>query len=252
MHPPDKAVQYKNMAKYITNFLKKEPVAEKTLQLQFARPEGFTYRPGQTIDLTLIHPLVDDADGNTRTLSLASTPDDELLSVATRIRDSAFKKNIEALHQHTEVLITGPFGSFTLHQNSKRPAVFLAGGIGITPFYSIINDAIKHTLPHSLFLFYANRRPEDAPFLSELKNLSAQHAQFHFIPTMTNMSQSKQHWEGIQGHISEAMLTAHIPNDMLPIYYLAGPSNMVMAMQNMLHDMLVDTDSIKIEEFPGY
>jgi len=86
------------------------------------------------------------------------------------------------------VKIDGPSGSLTLHKNSSKPAVFLAGGIGITPFLSIVRQAAKDKLPHRLHLFYSNRRPEDAPFLDTLTELFAEsNPNFRFVPTMTEI-----------------------------------------------------------------
>ena len=96
---------------------------------------------------------------------MVSPPFEDRLMVATRMRDSAFKRALKRIPLGTTVKIDGPSGSLTLHKNSSKPAVFLAGGIGITPFLSIVRQAAKDKLPHRLHLFYSNRRPEDAPFL---------------------------------------------------------------------------------------
>jgi len=240
------------MAKYKTTLVKKEKIAEGTMRFDFMKPSGFTYQAGQTIDVTILDPKESDTDGNTRAFSLISKPSDETIAIATRIRNSAFKRNLQSLPEGTGIAITGPFGSFTLHENTLRPAVFLAGGIGITPFHSIITDALEKNLPHALFLFYANRRPEDASFLSELEGFKKEKPNFYFIPTMTNVSQSKIRWEGEEGYINETMLTTHLPKDSLPIYYLAGPSTMLASLREMLKQSGVSGDDIKFEEFAGY
>jgi ferredoxin-NADP reductase len=84
------------------------------------------------------------------------------------MRDSAFKRFLRTAAIDVEVKMEGPMGSFTLHNNSAKPAVFLAGGIGITPFSSIVRHAAHAKLPHKLYLFYSNRRPEDAAFMQGL------------------------------------------------------------------------------------
>ena len=90
--------------------------------------------------------------------------------IAMRDRDTAFKRAIHALPIGSPVLFQGPFGNFTLHRDTARPVVFLAGGIGITPFRSMLWQATAMRSPHHIFLFYANRRPEQAAFLDELQN----------------------------------------------------------------------------------
>src|SRR5215470_6838548 len=148
---------------------KRDPVAEGTMAFHFDKPAGFEFRAGQAIDLTLLNPPETDAEGNTRTFTLAGAPFDPDLMIATRIRDTAFKRTLRSMPLGTQVRIEGPSGSFTLHKNTAKPAVFLAGGIGITPFFSILRHAAHKRLPHQLYLFYSNRRPEDAPFLPELE-----------------------------------------------------------------------------------
>ena len=90
--------------------------------------------------------------------------------VATRMRDTAFKRALRAIPIGTSVKVSAPMGSFTLHRDSSKPAVFLAGGIGITPIRSIIGWATEERLPHNLYLFYSNRTPEEAAFADRFEN----------------------------------------------------------------------------------
>jgi ferredoxin-NADP reductase len=127
----------------------------------------------------------------------------------------------------TEVKLEGPFGDLKLHTDVKRTAVFLAGGIGITPFHSILLDAARRKLPHRIFLFYSNRRPEDAAFLDELQALEKQDANYTFVGTMTEMEKSKHSWQGERGLINKEMLAKYLKGAASPIYYIAGPPAMV-------------------------
>jgi ferredoxin-NADP reductase len=230
----------------------KEDLADGTMGFHFAKPEGFQFKPGQYIDLTLINPAETDAEGNIRSFSIASAPEDSDLLVATRMRDTAFKRVLRAAPLELEVSLEGPMGSFTLHNNPAKPAVFLAGGIGITPFSSIVRHAARAELRHQLYLFYSNRRPEDAPFMNILNELGKANPNFRFIPSMTEMSKSGQTWNGEVGLIDRDMLTRHLPSLQGPIYYAAGPPAMVTAMRKMLTAAGVDEDDIRTEEFAGY
>jgi ferredoxin-NADP reductase len=151
-----------------------------------------------------------------------------------------------------KVEIAGPFGSFTLHEKSARPAIMLVGGIGITPFRSIVKDATEHSLPHNIYLFYSNRRPEDAAFLDELTGLQQKNQNFHFIPTMTEMEKSSRPWNGETGYITREMIERHVPNREDAVYYSAGPAMMVSAMRKIITDMGVSGDDFRTEEFIGY
>jgi len=150
------------------------------------------------------------------------------------------------------VRLEGPFGDLKLHTNVKRTAVFLAGGIGITPFHSIVLDAARRKLPHRIFLFYSNRRPEDTAFLDELQALEKQNANYTFVGTMTEMEKSGHSWEGERGLISKEMLTKYLKGAASPIYYVAGPPAMVTGLHKMLQEAGINDDDIRKEEFTGY
>ena len=237
---------------YLVTLQDRRQVAERTMAFQFEKPEGFRFTAGQAIDLTLMNPPETDGEGNGRTFSIASAPDEGLLLVATRMRDTAFKRVLGTLPIDSHVKIEGPFGNLVLHHDHARTGVFLAGGIGITPFRSILRRAAREPLPHRLFLCYANRRPEDAPFLQELEALQRQNPRFTFVPIMTDMSRSGRSWQGETGVINQEMLAKHLKSALSPIYYLAGPPGMVRAMRTVLHGMRVDEGEIRTEEFAGY
>ena len=232
--------------------IRSEEIAENTMAFQFTRPVGFEFRAGQSVDITLIDPPITDAEGDTRAFSIASPPFEERLTIATRMRNSAFKRVFREASHELEVKVEGPSGSFTLHKNPTKPAVFLAGGIGITPFLSMVRQAAKDRPPQSLYLFYSNRRPEDAPFLDLLAALTSENPNFHFIPTMTAMVKSRREWTGETGVIDREMLLRYVPKVLGPIYYIAGPPAMVAAMRQMLPSAGVDEDDIRTEEFSGY
>lgn len=230
----------------------RQQVAEGTMAFYFDKPAGFEFRAGQAMDVTLLDPPETDGEGNIRTFSIISAPFEDHLAVATRMRDTAFKRVLKAVPLGTEVKVENPGGSLTLHKNASKPGVFLAGGIGITPFMSILSQAAHDKLPHQLYLFYANRRPEDAAFLDTLGELQKANPNFRFIPTMTAMEKSQQKWTGERGVIDGAMVSRTLPSLEGPIYYIAGPPAMVAAMRQMLIDATVDEDDIRTEEFAGY
>ncbi|HSS44687.1 MAG TPA: FAD-dependent oxidoreductase [Thermoanaerobaculia bacterium] len=230
---------------------RKNQVADGTLAFYFERPADFQFKAGQFMNVTLVEPPETDAEGNTRSFSIASAPLETDLMIATRMRDTAFKRVLKAMALGTQVAIAGPFGSFTLRQNSQ-PAVLLAGGIGITPFRSMLLQAVSAKLSRRLFLFYSNRRPEDAAFLEELQELDGKAEEFQFIPTMTDMQKSRQPWDGETGRINPAMLAKYVGDLNGPMYYAAGPPGLVAAMQNVLQSARIKEDDVVTEEFPGY
>ena len=229
-----------------------QEIAERTIAFRFEKPANWTFKAGQCLDMTLLDPSETDAEGNTRTFSIASAPHEENLTVATRMRDTAFKRVLNTMRPGSAVKIEGPSGSLTLHNNVKRTAVFLAGGIGITPFRSIAFHAAKERLLHRIFLFYSNRRPEDAPFLDELQSLEKENPNYRLIASMTEMAKSHRSWHGEAGPIDKEMLGRYLKGAVSPIYYIAGPPEMVKGMHATINEAGVDDDDIRAEEFAGY
>ncbi|MEO6785095.1 MAG: FAD-dependent oxidoreductase [Chthoniobacteraceae bacterium] len=237
---------------YLVKLKERFPVAERTMAFQIEKPGGFSFKPGQWTDITLLNPSETDAEGNVRGFSIASAPEDDLLLVATRMRDTAFKRELAKVPLDTEMKITPAGGSLTLHNNPDRAAVFLAGGIGVTPIRSILLHAARQRLPHRIVFFFSNRRPEDAPFLDELEALQKENSNYTFVPTMTQLENSHRQWTGETGKIDKAMLERHLSEASSPIYYIVGPQGMVTGLQSMLNESGVDDDDIRTEGFSGY
>jgi ferredoxin-NADP reductase len=227
-------------------------VAEGTMAFHFEKPAGFAYVAGQAGDWILQHPAKTDSEGNKRSFTLASAPYEDELFFTTRLRETAFKENLQSMPLGSEVDLDGPWGELTLHEDTAVPAVLLTGGIGVTPFRSIVLQWAHDRLEHPLFLFYSNRRPEDTAFMDEMQAVAKQRAKFAFVPTMTEMEKSKMPWSGARGYIDEAMLRRSITDLSRPIYYLSGPPKMVTAMQKLLRDLDVKQERVRTEAFDGY
>jgi ferredoxin-NADP reductase len=228
--------------------LEKRPVADNTVEFRFSKPEGFQFIPGQYGGFTLIEPPETDAGGNTRRFSLLSTPEDDYLAITTRIQQSAYKRVLNALPKEAEIKFAGPSGNFTLHEDSNIPAVFIAGGIGIAPFYSIITHAMRVT-PRNITLFYGNQSQKDTAYLDELTTFSNQSDKFKLIAAMV---QPQAGWQGETGYITHTMLKKYLPDLTNTIYYVCGSPAMVTALQETLLEMDIKEEHIKVEDFPGY
>jgi ferredoxin-NADP reductase len=168
------------------------------------------------------------------------------------MRDTAFKRVLKSMPAGGRVSLRGPAGKFTLDGADTRPAVFLAGGIGITPFVSMLRHAAHSRLARDLWLFYSNRRPEDAAFLDELSALPHRNPRCRFVGTMVEMDKSSRPWKGETGFLDRAMLERHLKSLAGKVYYIAGPPGLVEAMQKMLVGAGVAEDAIRTDEFFGY
>lgn len=240
------------MATHKVKLKRREEVAKGTEAFYFEKPDGFQFKAGQFLRFTLIDPPETDAEGNGRTFSVASAPYEEDLMIATRMRNTAFKRVIKTMPLGSEIEIKGAYGRMTLHDDPARPAVFLTGGIGITPFRSIALEAARTSLAHSILLFYSNRRPEDAAFLDELRELETINPNYRLIATMTGAAGEGPPWTGETGYINAEMLMRFIGDLKSPVYYAAGPEGLVTALGKTLAEAGVSEADIRVEEFSGY
>ena len=229
--------------------LGREEVARGTLAFRFARPDGFSFRPGQAVSLTLIDPPETDAKGNSRTFSLASAPSDDALQVATRMRDTAFKRVLGSLEPGASIKLRGPMGNFTLPEDASRPVVLLAGGIGITPFMSMLREEERRGSTRPRVLLYSNRSADDAPFLAELQRLAHAGSALRMVATMTGSAPATGTGSGIA---DPELLRRELDGVSAPIYYLAGPPGMVGALRKALAAMGANPADVRLDEFYGY
>lgn len=237
---------------YKTKLLSRKEIASETLEFHFEKPEGLVYKPGQWGDITLIDPPETDAEGNTRGFTIASAPYEPDLMMATRLRNTAFKRVLRKMEVGTAFSLVATGGSFTLHSDASIPAVYLSGGIGITPMRSIVLQATHDKLAHPLYLFYSNHSPRTSAFLDEFQAAQKANPHFTFVPTMTDMKNSDEAWSGETGYITKAMLEKSIPDLSAPIYYISGPQAMVTALRETLDAAGVKDHMIRTEEFEGY
>ena len=217
-----------------------ETLAAGTMAFHFDKPPGFAFRPGQAIEL-----LLRDASGQEtgHAFSLVSAPFEEQLVIATRMRDTPYKRALGALQPGAAVRFEGPFGAMTLHKKTQRAAVFIAGGIGITPFMSMLRQSVRDGMPQRIALIYSNRGRKDAAFIDELEAIARSNPGLRLVSTMTE--------EG-GGLVDAAMISAAARDLPSPIFYVVGPPAMVEAMRETLATAGIDEDDIRSEDFYGY
>lgn len=228
----------------------KETIARDTMAFRFTKPDGFDFRAGQFADYTLIDPPETDAEGNTRGFSLAQAPFEPDLVAATRMRDTAFKRVLKQLPLGTELELDAPYGDFTLHKTTSKPAVFIIGGIGVTPVLSMITQAVHDRMGHRFVLLHASRTPDDLPFKSDFERLASDHANLTYVAVATDAAPND--WRGERGRVDATMLEKYVPDLERPMFYLSGPEGMVKAMRQLLVGLHVNEDNIRTEEFAGY
>ena len=232
--------------------LKKVQVAKDTYSFFFQRPSDFDFLPGQFLRMSL-DIAEPNGRGNYRLFSIASSPSEKnYLMVTTKSNHSAFKKGLFALSSETSIQILAPYGSFILKPEETSPLVFLAGGIGVTPFRSMIRYAFDMNLSIPITLFTSFRNVEDVIFQKELREIAAKRSWFKLVETITQSEKSTSSWRGHLGRIDEQLIKKNVPNFSASLFYLAGPPAMVDAMVSIVKSLGVDDLRIRQEKFSGY
>lgn len=241
------------MSLYPTRLSASSLLATGTRAFVLEKPEGFDFSPGQAVDLLLADASEGEALQDVRhAFSLVSAPHESHVVLATRMRDSVYKNRLAALPIGSSLQLDGPFGSALVPPAGQRPLVMIAGGIGITPFMSILRTAASQGWQRSLLLLYVNRCPQDAAFLDELQQLAEQLPAFRLIATMTRMDDADDSWGGPRGYLDEAAIRDFCAALQDPLYLLSGPPALVESMRDLLEDAGVDDDAIRSESFTGY
>ncbi len=239
------------MQKYNVHFLDRYPVAKGTMAFEFEKPENFTFQAGQYLSLALPELLYKDDRGEIRTFTIAAAPHAETLLIVTRMTGSGFKQTLAEMPLKTEVSINGPMGEMTLDENA--PAVFLAGGIGITPFRSIILELLHIGQKVPITLLYSNRNRNVAAYHSLFVHIANTQLQnFTYVPTLTEDDPRNKKWPGERRLFTSDFIHDYVKNMSESIFYMSGPPNLVNTVTKTLSDMGIADDHIRSESFWGY
>lgn len=234
-------------------FLKNEQVAKDAYAFYFdTSAHPFSFLPGQYIRMIL--PLESpDERGNRRLFSLAYSPlEKKYLRIITRVIQSSFKKALLELQPGTPVNFWGPAGRFVLDEQEVTPKVFLAGGIGVTPFISMLEYATQKRLTTPLTLFVSFSSPEDCIYYAQFIEYTKEYSQIKIVYTITRPDATAS-WKGEIGRISETMIRKYVHDAATSsLYYISGPDLMVDAMESIVMGMGVPEDLIRKEIFTGY
>jgi ferredoxin-NADP reductase len=228
----------------------KREVAKGTLLVVFdLQGEEVDFEPGQYFWVELLDPPYEDEKGPRRHISVVTSPTERgVLGLCTRLRDSAFKRSLAELEVGDEVEVEEPKGDYHLPEDTDQQYVFIAGGIGITVFRSMLRYIADTGKPYQVTLVYSNRDRESTAFLDELQELEQSLPDFRLIVTMTDDAE----WDGESRRIDAAMLRDHL-GELEPFTYLvAGPPPMVEAVAAQLGEAGVPDERVLASRFSGY
>jgi ferredoxin-NADP reductase len=229
----------------------KREVAKGTLLVTFdLLGEEVDFAPGQYFFVTLPDVGYQDDKGLRRHITVVTSPNEKgVLGFATRMRDSAFKRSLGELPVGAEVDVESPKGNFVLPENTSRPLVFVAGGIGITVFRSMLRYIREERLPYRVTLVYSNRDRESTPFLDELRELEQELPNLRLVLTMTQ----DPGWEGETRKIDSQFFADYLGEDLNEYTFLvAGPPAMTGGMQEALASAGVREENVIAERYSGY
>lgn len=233
----------------------KRDEAKDTKTYFFEPQQEVTRKPGQYFYFVLPELHYEDPRGNKRQFTISSSPTEgNILTITVRTKSgSGFKRTLDELPEGTLVDADGPHGNYILDENTKGDQVFLAGGIGVTPFHCFMKYNIdKRLTDTNLHLIYTNSTPEEIAFRTELLAWQDEHPNIKVDLTVTHPEESQVQWNGLTGRVDEAMLRKLVGDLGRPTFWICGPPPMVDALDEMLGKLGIPTDRRKIEKFTGY
>lgn len=225
-----------------TRLVSREMVAENTLALTIERPEGFSFEPGQNTTISIPGKHADDL----REFTIASAPYEKGITIAMRVRNSNFKNACYALRPGDAISIRSAAGS--LWEATHEPQVWLSGGIGITPFRSIVRHLIHAGAPLAVTHIHTDRTRASAPFLKEFESYAREHQGFNFYLTTTRESAL----DTLHGRITSQMIAKCAPEFARSRYFIVGTDSFLSAMREALSELRVPLTQIRTERFEGY
>jgi ferredoxin-NADP reductase len=228
----------------------KTEVAKRTLMVVFdLLGEEVDFVPGQYFWVELPDRGYHDERGLRRHITIVTSPNERgVLGLATRLRESAFKHTLSQLNVGDEVVVEEPKGDFQLPQDTSKEYVFVAGGIGITVFRSMLRYIAEENLPYRITLVYSNRDVESTAFLDEMQELEQQIEGMRMVLTMTD----DPSWEGDSRRIDAEFLRELVGDLNGPTYLVAGPPAMVNSVADSLEAAGVAEDQVLRSRFAGY
>lgn len=222
------------------------------LDFQFYLDKKLAFTPGQYMEWTMPHKHPDNR-GNRRYFTIASSPTEDTLRVGVKFytNGSSFKKNLMQLNDTSPILAGQLAGDFTLPINPKETCVFIAGGIGITPFRSMIKYLLDTKEPRQIVLFYSNKLASEILYEDIFKQ-AYDELGITTIYTLTDVNALPLGWQGNVGRINALMLQQHIPDIHDRTYYLSGPHALVVDFEKTLRSMGIHPNKIRKDFFPGF
>lgn len=228
--------------KLVMNLKERIQIAPDTYDFVFGINQKIKFVPGQYMEFTLAHANVDDR-GNRRYFTLASSPTEDNVRIGVKFYNpaSSYKKEMLVMDSKTPITMTGLSGDFTLPKDNSKKLVFMAGGIGITPFRSIVKYLLDTEEKRDIVLLYSNKSAQEAVYRDVFDQAQKEMGlKAIYVNTATD------------GRLDRQKIETEVPDYKERQFYLSGPHVMVTAFEGVLKDMGVPANQIVTDYFPGY
>lgn len=218
----------------------------------FPLKKKFNFLPGQYMEWTLEHQRADNR-GNRRYFTIASSPTENTLRLGVRFYEngSSYKSAMQKMNKGSSIVASQLAGDFVLPKNKNQKLVFIAGGIGVTPYRSILKFLLDTNEKRDIILLYSNKLAGEIVY-ADIFDLAQRNLGVKVIYTLTDPSVVPKNWKGKIGRINAQMITQDIPDFRERLFYLSGPRLMIKEFEKILKDLKITSSQIKIDFFPGY
>lgn len=239
-------------AKLVLHLKERIQIAPDAYDFIFAPDKKLAFAPGQYMEWTLGHEKPD-SRGNRRYFTLASSPTEKTLRLGVKFypRSSSFKQSMLSMDKSSQIVAAQLAGDFVLPDDLNQKCVFIAGGIGITPFRSMIQYLLDTQQLRPVVLFYANKSASEIVY-KDVLDKAQQKLGVKTIYTLTGRSKIPANWTGYVGRISPQMIRDEVPDYQQCLFYLSGPNSMVTSFEEVLVGIGVKRGHIKKDFFPGF
>jgi ferredoxin-NADP reductase len=213
--------------------------------------QRYPFTAGQFAFFELDSLTADDPRGKRRHFTLSCSPTEHgIVQFTTKLRGFGFKETLRNAPIGLEVTVEDARGRFTLPESTSQPILFLGGGVGVTPFRSILRNAADENLPHHITMLYSATTPDQIVFRREFEQLPQENPNLKIILTVTDGNGGG--WKGETGRIDAEKINRYVSDISNSLFYTCGPPPMVQAMEEVLKSMDVPADNIRVERFSGY
>ncbi|NNJ13211.1 oxidoreductase [Chloroflexales bacterium ZM16-3] len=238
-------------AKLVLRLKEKIQLAPDIYDFVFQPAGRLAFAPGQYMEWTLGHREPDDR-GNRRYFTLASSPSEEELRIGVKFyqQSSSYKQAMLKMQPGSEIVAAQLAGDFTLPTDTTQKCVLIAGGVGITPFRSMIKQLLDTGERRPITLLYSNRAPRDIVY-QDVFDRAREELGVKTVYTVTDARKLPANWKGRVGRITPQMIQAEVPDFQRCIFYLSGPPSMVDSFKETLHVLGVRSSQVRTDFFSG-